>query len=121
MGDLGPVSNTRAPEILRGTLDMMVLHMLCGGPSHGYGIARRIQATSNDVLRIEEGSLYPALHRMEKRELVAATWDTTDTGRRAKFYTITRKGRARLRRYTHDWDVASAAVRRVLRAQGGHA
>ena len=84
-------------EVLRGTLDLLILKAVSWGPIHGYAIAQWIERATDDVLRIEEGSLYPALHRLETRRWIAAEWGITDKNRRAKFYTLTAKGRAQLR------------------------
>jgi transcriptional regulator len=84
-------------EVLRGTLDLLILKAVSWRPTHGYGVARWIEQATNDVLRIEEGSLYPALHRLEARGWVEAEWGTSENNRRARFYTLTAKGRAQLR------------------------
>ena len=84
-------------EVLRGTLDLLILKAVSWGPTHGYGVARWIEQATNDVLRIEEGSLYPALHRLETRGWIESDWGTSENNRRAKFYTLTPKGRAQLR------------------------
>ena len=84
-------------EVLRGTLDLLILKAVSWGPTHGYGVARWIEQATNDVLRIEEGSLYPALHRLEVRGWIAAEWGTSENNRRAKYYILTPKGRAQLR------------------------
>ena len=84
-------------EVLRGTLDMLILKAVSWGPRHGYAVARWIEQATNDVLRIEEGSLYPALHRLENRGWIDSDWGVSDNNRRAKFYTLTAKGRAQLR------------------------
>ena len=84
-------------ELLQGTLDVLILKTLSWGPMHGYGITRSIQRLTDDVLRIEEGSLYPALHRLENRGWIDSDWGLSDNNRRAKFYTLTPKGRAQLR------------------------
>lgn len=84
-------------EVLRGTLDLLILKAVSWGPTHGYGVARWIEQATNDVLRIEEGSLYPALHRLEARGWIESDWGTSENNRRAKFYTLTAKGRAQLR------------------------
>lgn len=84
-------------EVLRGTLDLLILKAVSWGPTHGYGVARWIEQATNDVLRIEEGSLYPALHRLEGRGWIEADWGTSENNRRAKFYTLTAKGRAQFR------------------------
>ena len=104
-------------ELLQGTLAILILKALLRRPMHGYGLARWIEETTDDVLRIEEGSLYPALRRLEDRELVRATWGTSETGRRAKFYQLTAAGRAHLRADAAHWLAFAAAVTRVLRAE----
>jgi PadR family transcriptional regulator, regulatory protein PadR len=101
-------------ELLQGTLDLLVLRTLATGPRHGWGISQRIQQISNEVLRVNQGSLYPALYRLEERGWVASSWDTSDNNRRAKFYRLTREGVAQLERETESWERLSAAVRRVL-------
>ena len=102
-------------ELLQGTLDMLILKTLIRGPMHGYAVAEIIQQTSEDVLRVEEGALYPALHRLELRGLLAAEWGVSENNRRAKFYRLTRAGTAQLERETENWDRLAAAVRRVLK------
>jgi len=101
-------------ELLQGTLDLLVLKTLAWGPTHGYGVARWIQSITDDVLTVEEGSLYPALHRLEKRGLVTSSWGLSENKRRAKYYEITRAGRATLSRDARTWSVYSAAVDKVL-------
>jgi transcriptional regulator len=103
-------------EVLRGTLDLLILKAVSWGPSHGYAIARWIEQAANDVLRIEEGSLYPALHRLETRGWIAAEWGTSENNRRAKFYTLTSKGRAQLRVEAANWTRFAHAVFAVLEA-----
>jgi transcriptional regulator len=93
---------------------MLVLKALQQGPLHGYGIAVRLEQLSRDVLKVEEGSLYPALYRMEKRGWLQSTWDLTDTGRRARFYKLTRSGRAQLDAEAASWARLSTAVARVM-------
>jgi transcriptional regulator len=93
---MGTMTN-QSVEVLRGTLDLLILKAVSWGPTHGYGVARWIEQATDDVLQIEEGSLYPALHRLETRGWIDATWGTSDNNRRAKFYTLTAKGRAQLR------------------------
>ena len=104
----------RGMDLLRGTLDMLVLQTLSGGASHGYAIAKAIQAATDDVLSVEEGSLYPALYRMEKRGWIEADWGTTDTKRRAKFYELTPEGREQLATEQASWSEFSSAVGKVL-------
>jgi transcriptional regulator len=100
--------------LLHGTLDALVLKTLAGGPRHGYGIARYLEEATEGAVTIEEGSLYPALYRLESRRLLEATWGPSETGRRAKVYRLTREGRAQLVRETKAWAEFSAAVSRVL-------
>ena len=104
-----------------GTLVMLILRVLRPGPLHGYAIAQRIHALSSDVLRVEEGALYPALHRLESRGLLASEWGVSDNNRRAKFYTLTRSGRRQLQSETSYWRSLSSVVERVLRTapEGG--
>jgi transcriptional regulator len=104
-------------DLLHGTLDSLVLKTLAGGPRHGYGIARWLEERTAGELAIEEGSLYPALYRLEKRGWIEAEWGTSELGRRAKFYRLTRTGHTQLRRETARWQGFSAAVSRVLLAE----
>lgn len=99
---------------LHGTLDMLVLKTLQHGVLHGYAIAVRLQQLSGDVLNVEEGSLYPALYRMEKRGWLTSEWNMTDTGRRARFYKLTKTGRAQLEAESTSWNRLSGAVARVM-------
>jgi PadR family transcriptional regulator, regulatory protein PadR len=99
---------------LHGTLDMLVLKVLENGAMHGYAIATRLQQVSKDVLQVEEGSLYPALYRMEQRGWLSSEWASSDTGRRARFYRLTRSGRGQLRAETESWVRLSQAVQAVL-------
>jgi PadR family transcriptional regulator PadR len=103
-------------ELLHGTLDTMILKTLSWGPRHGYAIARWIQETTDDALSIGEGSLYPALYRMERRGLVESSWGLSDTGREVKLYRLTPSGRARLRLELEQWEHFTAAVAKVLHA-----
>jgi PadR family transcriptional regulator, regulatory protein PadR len=103
-------------DLLQGTLDMLVLKSLSWGPMHGYGIAQWLQRTTNDALSVEEGSLYPALHRMMRRGWLAAQWGVSENNRRAKYYTLTADGRRQLRLETSTWDAFIDAVAKVLRA-----
>ena len=103
-------------DLLQGTLDLLVLKTLMRGPMHGYSIAESIQQTSDDVLRVEEGSLYPALHRLERRGWVDAEWGLSENNRRAKYYRLTKTGRKQLAVEVADWARLSAAVARVLAA-----
>ena len=105
----------KKPDNLQGTLDLLILKTLAlRGPLHGYGIALHIESASGDVLRVEEGSLYPALHRMEESGLVAAGWRTTETNRRARFYRITAEGRTHLETTEQNWRAVITAIDRVL-------
>jgi PadR family transcriptional regulator PadR len=101
-------------ELLQGTLDVMVLKALTRGPLHGYGVAEFIHLSSNDVLRVEEGALYPALHRLELRGLLTSDWGVSDNNRRAKFYKLTAAGRQHLSAQTDSWARLAAAVTQVL-------
>ena len=101
-------------ELLQGTLDVLVLKTLSWGPRHGYAIARWIRDTTDDLLRIEEGALYPALHRMEKRGWIESEWGLSENNRRAKYYQLTTKGRRQLRAEAATWARYSAAVSKVL-------
>ena len=103
-------------EVLRGTLDLLILKAVSWGPVHGYAVARWIEQATDDVLRIEEGSLYPALHRLETRNWIAAEWGLSENNRRAKFYTLTAKGRAQLRLETATWTRFAHAVFAALEA-----
>ena len=104
------------PSLPQGTLDLLILRTLVAGARHGYGIARWIEETTTDVLRIEEGSLYPALHRMERRGWIAAEWGRSELGKDIKRYALTPQGRAELRSRTAEWGQITTAVTKVLRA-----
>jgi len=99
---------------LHGTLDMLVLKVLSAGPQHGYGITTRLEHLSSEVLQVEEGSLYPALYRMERRGWISSTWNVTENNRRARFYRLTRSGRRQLDAETESWARLTAAVHGVL-------
>ena len=101
-------------DLLQGTLDMLILKALARGPMHGYGVAEWIHQSSNDVLAVEEGALYPALHRLELRGLLSSEWGASDNNRRAKFYGLTKSGRRELERETEYWRRLSGAVARVM-------
>ena len=101
-------------ELLHGTLETLVLKAVAGGPRHGYAIARWLEESTGDVLQVEDGSLYPALYRMEQRRLIQASWGTSELGRKAKFYRITPAGRKRLSASTVEWARFSAAISKVL-------
>jgi transcriptional regulator len=102
-------------DLLQGTLDMLILKIVALGPAHGYAIAQRLQQMSKDVLQVQQGSLYPALHRLEKRAWVRAEWAASDTGREARFYTLTRAGRKQLDEQRANWDRLSAAISGIMR------
>jgi PadR family transcriptional regulator PadR len=106
-------------DLPQGTLDMLILQVVALGPIHGYAIAQRIQQISRDVLQVQQGSLYPALHRMEYRGLLAAEWRASETGRDAKFYSLTAKGRAQLKAETANWARLSEAIQLILQTAGG--
>ena len=101
---------------LTGTLDLLILKTLTWGPRHGYAIARWIEDTTDDALQIEEGSLYPALYRLERRKLIEASWGTSEIGKRIKIYSLTRDGRAELKAESAVWTQFSAAVAKVMGA-----
>jgi transcriptional regulator len=101
-------------ELPQGTLDLLILRTLALKPQHGWGISERVQQMSSDVLRIQQGSLYPALHRLERRGWIKARWGTSDNNRRAKYYDLTRSGRKQLATETDSWQKLTAAVAQVL-------
>ena len=101
-------------DLPQGTLDLLILRVLALGPMHGYAIARRIQQTSREVLAVQQGSLYPALHRLENKGALSADWKLTDTGREAKFYRLTARGRTRLESETANWRQLVEAVGLIL-------
>ena len=103
-------------DLLQGTLDLMILKAVSGQPMHGYGIARWIQQTTDDVLRVEEGSLYPALHRLEERGYIEPEWGFSENNRRAKYYRLTPLGRAELRAALTSWSRFSEAVFKIVDA-----
>jgi PadR family transcriptional regulator, regulatory protein PadR len=107
-----------APELQQGTLDLLVLTTLHAGPLHGWAISRRIQQQSGEVLKVGQGSLYPALYRLEERGMVRATWGISDEGRRAKFYQLSAAGRRALMRETSAWRAYSGAINLVLEGAG---
>ena len=109
------MNKSRSP-ILQGTLDMLVLKTLAIGSMHGYAIVRRIQQVTDDVLRVEEGSLYPALHRMERRKWIKSSWGFSETNRKAKYYRLTSLGRRQLVVESKAWARMSTAISQVLNA-----
>jgi transcriptional regulator len=102
-------------ELLQGTLDLLILRTLLLGPSHGHAVAKSIRQTSEDVLHVETGSLYPALHRLEAQGLISASWQTSEKGKRARYYALTRAGRARLVAEQSKWERFIRAMGLVLR------
>jgi transcriptional regulator len=102
-------------DLLQGTLDMLILKVIALEPAHGYAIAQRIQQISRDVLQVQQGSLYPALHRVEKRGWLAAEWRESETGRDAKFYSLTRQGRKQLEAETANWTRLAGAIALILK------
>jgi PadR family transcriptional regulator PadR len=108
-------------DLPQGTLDLLILKIVALGPVHGYAIAQRLQQVSRDVVQVPQGSLYPALHRLENRDLLTADWKDTESGREAKFYRLTRKGRAQLAAETASWDRLTEAVGLILRLSEGGA
>ena len=110
---------TAKSDLPQGTLDLLILKVVALGPVHGYAIAQRLQQVSRDVLQVPQGSLYPALHRLENRGLLTADWEETDTGREAKFYCLTRKGRAQLETEAASWERLTAAVGLILKMSEG--
>jgi PadR family transcriptional regulator len=102
-------------ELVQGTLPLLILRTLATGPNHGFAIARRIQQVSNDVLKVEEGSLYPALHRLEVQGWIDSEWRATENNRNAKYYRLTRSGRKQLEREAARWNAIADAIATVLR------
>jgi PadR family transcriptional regulator, regulatory protein PadR len=105
---------SKASPLLRGTLDMMVLKSVAGGPQHGYAITRRLADASDEVILVEEGSLYPALHRLEAKGWLTASWGRSENGRKAKYYRLTESGRRQLAREERSWSVLSRAITKIM-------
>ena len=103
-------------DLLQGTLDLLILKTLAGGPMHGWGVAQKIHVLSEDILQVNQGSLYPALHRLEQQGLITAQWGASDNNRQAKFYELTRAGRRQLAEETRNWERMAGAVARILNA-----
>lgn len=101
-------------DLLQGTLDLLILKTLAPGPMHGWGISQRIQQMSQDVLQVQQGSLYPALHRLEQRGWINARWGASENNRRARYYQLTRAGRKQLEVETSNWETLAAAVAQIL-------
>jgi PadR family transcriptional regulator len=112
---MGGATVDKKLELLQGTLDMLILKTLEAGPRHGYSIAERIEQVSRDVLAIEEGSLYPALHRLVKRGWIKSEWGLSENNRKAKYYGLTKAGRKQLESESTDWARLSEAITRVMR------
>jgi PadR family transcriptional regulator, regulatory protein PadR len=108
-------------DLPQGTLDLLILKVVALGPVHGYAIAQRLQQVSKHVVQVPQGSLYPALHRLENREFLCADWKLTETGREAKFYRLTRKGRAHLEAETASWQRLTEAITLILAVNEGGA
>jgi PadR family transcriptional regulator PadR len=106
-------------EVIQGTLDMLILKAVSLGPLHGYGVLLRIEQISNEKLKIEQGSLYPALYRLEARGLIASEWGESDNNRRAKFYRLTAAGRRRLETETERWNEMAEVIAGILRTSPG--
>jgi transcriptional regulator len=106
------------PDLPQGNLDMLILKVVAAGPIHGYAIAQRIQQISRDVLQVRQGSLYPALHRLENKNLLAAEWRPSETGREAKFYGLTRHGRKQLEAENENWNHLRNAIELIMRIGG---
>ena len=108
-------------DLPQGTLDMLVLQVLAAEPLHGYAIAQRIRRLSREVVKVPQGTLYPALHRLENRKLLAAEWKTTDTGRNAKYYRLTPRGRHQLKAESQSWERLADAIAAIIRGAEGEA
>jgi PadR family transcriptional regulator PadR len=108
-------------EMPQGTLDMVILQVVAAGPIHGYALAQKIRLISRNILQIQQGSLYPALHRLENRGLLAAEWKASETGRDAKFYRLTPRGRAQLKTETNNWARLAEAIALILQTAEGRA
>ncbi|MEM1178049.1 MAG: PadR family transcriptional regulator [Acidobacteriota bacterium] len=107
-------NETTKPDILQGTLDLLILRALAAGPKHGWAISQRIQQVSDEVLTVQQGSLYPSLHRLERRGWIVSSWGASENNRRAKFYRLSPEGEAQLDVETERWRRLSAAVTQVL-------
>jgi PadR family transcriptional regulator PadR len=110
---------TPKADLPQGTLDLLILRVVALGPLHGYGIAQRLQQISRDVVQVQQGTLYPALHRLERRRLLTSAWKPSDTGRDAKFYRITPRGKAQLKEEAAQWARLTQAIQLILRTADG--
>ena len=109
---------SKPPDLVQGTLDLLLLKIIALEPLHGWAIAQRLRQVSNDDLQVSDGSLYPALHKLELAGLITAEWKTSELGRRAKFYALTRSGRRRLEQESEEWRRLSGAITRVVQLKG---
>ncbi len=105
----------RRSDLLQGTLDLLVLKILALGPQHGWAISQRIEQVTQEALKVNQGSLYPSLHRLERQGWIVSAWRATEEGRRARFYSLTRAGRAQLAQETENWQRLTEAVGRILK------
>jgi transcriptional regulator len=108
------VSESSRTDLLQGTLDLLILKVLAAGPMHGYAISQRIQQVSTDILQVQQGSLYPALHRLERRKWVSAEWAASENNRRAKYYRLSAAGRRQLEEEVSNWERIALAVSLIL-------
>jgi transcriptional regulator len=108
------VNDSPKTDLLQGTLDLLILKVLAPGPMHGFAISQRIQQVSRDILQVQQGSLYPALHRLERRKWVSAEWATSENNRRAKFYRLTAAGRRQLQEEVSSWERMASAVSLII-------
>jgi transcriptional regulator len=108
---------SRPSDLVQGTLDLLLLKIVALGPLHGWAIAQRLKQVSGEVLQVSDGSLYPALHKLEQRGWIAAEWRRSENNRRARYYTLTRAGRRHLNRETSEWERLSAAISQVVRLE----
>jgi transcriptional regulator len=115
IGNRGHAPMSKPPDLVQGTLDLLLLKILALEPMHGWAISQRLSQVSADVLRVSDGSLYPALHKLEQEGWIAAEWKTSELGRRAKFYSLTRLGRRQLEKETANWERLSGAITSVVR------
>jgi PadR family transcriptional regulator PadR len=106
---------SKPSDLLQGTLDLLLMKILALGPLHGWAIVERLRQISGDVLQVSDGSLYPALHKLEQEGWIAAEWKTSELGRRAKYYRLTRPGRAQLQKQARNWERLSSAINHVVR------
>ncbi len=106
---------SKPTDLIQGTLDLLILRTIALQPTHGWGIAKRIQQVSQDVLQVQQGSLYPALHRLEQQGWIRADWKKTENGRTAKYYSLTRAGRVQMEKELDSWERLSAAISLVVR------